>query len=156
MDFDLPVTPPAPPSTGNPLGLTALKISRATGKLDQVEVFYREVLNAKVLRWIKLAQGGEKLALPDTTTGKSTVQLQFWSRASAETGVEKRRKSGVCDGWTAKSWEEYLYTVAQEAIQSPTRGFPKMLDFHFSHDCVDSDCVLDPIKDRLEAAGHPY
>ena len=103
----------------------------------------------------KLAGGGEKLVvkLPDTTTGNTTVQLQFWSR---ETGFEPKRKEGSCHGWTVASWEDYLYSVAQESIQSPTCGFPKSLDFHFSYDCIDSDCLLDTVKERLEAGRHPY
>ena len=37
-----------------------------------------------------------------------------------------------------------------------TCGFPKVLDFHFSFDCVDEACVLDDVATRLDALGAKY
>jgi hypothetical protein len=41
-------------------------------------------------------------------------------------------------------------------VASPTCGFPKSFDFHFSFDCVDDDCVVDDLVARLEALGAKY
>ena len=167
MDFDLDHTHPQPPSADDPLALTPLKVSRATTKLDEVRAFYTAVFNASVLRNETLPDGARKLVLkmPDVSTGRSSVHLQFWSPPPdadvtsnlGTPGVAAQPLSrGACTGWTVGSWEAYLYGVSQSQIRSPTCGFPKSLDFHFSFDCVDEDCVLDPIAARLDRIGAPY
>jgi len=156
VDFDLPVNIPAPPSVGNQLQLTPLKISRATYKIDEVEAWYTRVMNATVLKRVKFDEGGEKLVLklPDVSTGRSTVQLQFWSPNPSDD--VSLTSTSACGGWTVRSWEAYMNTVARDEIRSPTCGFPKVLDFHFSYDCVDEHCVVDDVVDQLTALGAKY
>ena len=163
MDFEVVHNVPPTPSRSNPLGLAPLKISRATHKLDEVASFYGSIFGATVLLRQRLKDGGEKLVIkmPDTSTGPSTVHLQFWKPAPGDDlGVAASTARGAgttnCDGWTVATWEAYLNECLATGIQSPTCGFPKALDFHFSYDCLDPACVLDPIADALTARRAPF
>ena len=159
MDFELVHNVPAPPSHSNPLGLSPLKISRATHKLDEVASFYDGIFGATVLLRQRLKDGGEKLVIkmPDTSTGPSTIHLQFWKPAPTPgDNLRVAVSTTTCGGWTVASWETYLNACLTTEIRSPTCGFPKVLDFHFSYDCLDPSCVLDTVADALTARHAPF
>ena len=172
LDFDLPHTIPAPPSTANPLQLTPLKVARAastSAKLDELLDFYRTLFNATLLRRGIIEGGAERmiLKLPDVTTGVSAVQLHFTTppldagatapqdtitpTVPASESSQSSQSSQSCSNWTVASYEAYLSQAVRQDIRSPTCGFPTWLDMHFSFDCVDPDCVLDDVADKLEA-----
>lgn len=147
---------PRTASVANPLALTPLKISRATTRLDAVVAFYTDVFGADILYRQAEPQSGRMvtLKLPDTTYGRSLVHLQLWERPTLR--VDASWTDSDCSHWTVRKLEDYMLSVHNKYMHSPTCGFDRWLDFHFSYDCLDEWCNEDTFVDKMKRHGVQY
>lgn len=135
MRFSFAFTPVHPLRETKTL-LTALKISRATSRMEEVKNFYSTDLDFAPVVTETYLDKSELAIFMFRATSVPRVQLHFW-----------QHKESTSEDFGIKEYEDFLRKTHNDTIKSDICGFDKYLDNHFGLNTTDQAYIIDTFAD---------
>lgn len=103
--------------------MTAIGISRATARLDEVKAYYSTSIGIELLTAKTYEDGSEQVVYMYKKPTKG-IQINFWAN----------RKTANDAKFTPKDFEDYMRAVHDKIMISDVCGFDQWMDNHYAYD----------------------